>query len=91
MANSRQVLADKLKDAGVSDLDAAEAQARERSALLQQVQGLREAFKATAPRGLDALQAELSRIEAQLSPDESRGRARAGCGVFRTPRLWSRS
>ena len=71
VANSRQVLADKLKDAGVSDLDAAEAQARERSALLQQVQGLREAFKAAAPRGLDALQAELSRIEAQLSPDEA--------------------
>ncbi|HNN91063.1 MAG TPA: AAA family ATPase [Pseudomonadota bacterium] len=78
VANSRQVLADRLKDAGVSDLDAAEAQARERSALLQQVQGLREAFKAAAPRGLDALQAELSRIEAQLSPDEPHAAPAAG-------------
>lgn len=68
VAELREALQAALQAVGVTDLDAAEAQARQRSALLQQVQQLREDYKACAPHGVAALQAELQRVEAQLAP-----------------------
>jgi uncharacterized protein YhaN len=66
VAELRGALNAALQAVGVADFDAAEAQAQERSAILQQVQTLREQYKASAPRGIEALQAELQRVDAQL-------------------------
>jgi DNA repair exonuclease SbcCD ATPase subunit len=66
VAELRGALNAALQAVGVADFDAAEAQAHERSAILQQVQTLREQYKASAPRGIEALQAELQRVDAQL-------------------------
>lgn len=63
----RSALHDKLQAAGVADIDAAEAQAKTRNELSQQVQQLREKFKESAPRGIEPLLIELQRIEAQLA------------------------
>lgn len=68
VADLRAALSSALQAVGVADIEAAEAQHGERSALLQQVQQLREHYKAAcAPRGFEALQTELQRVEAQLA------------------------
>ncbi len=82
VAELRGALQALLIELGVADVEAAEAQAQQRSAILLQVQQLREQYKACAPRGIEALQAELQRLEAQLEP---LGQTAAGSSAATAP------